>query len=90
MRIKTISLFAAIIGLAGIAGCFDSPAPYYGTPYYGNGGSSYSYWSPRRQTHEESEWRYEPKHTVCNAFGRNCMVCDADNDYCRRTHSWFD
>lgn len=42
------------------------------------------YWGPTRQAHEEREWLYGPRHMVCDSFGRNCMVCDADNDYCRR------
>ena len=68
--------------------CFEPDYPYGG--YYGTGGSyaspgwgSYDGYS--RQAHEEREWEYGPKRTVCDRWGNNCMTCDADNDYCRRT-----
>ncbi len=72
MRTKgTYLIFAAMIGLAmtGLQSCFE-PAD--------------SYWGPGRQAHEQLEYSLGPKHEVCDAYGNNCVVCDADNDYCRR------
>ncbi len=59
------------LGLAGLTGCFDEP----------------SGWGPARQAHEEREFNNGPKHEVCDANGNHCMLCDVDNDYCRRLPS---
>jgi hypothetical protein len=75
MRKKLFLILMAIMGLGmltSLQACFDEPA---------------SGWGPARQAHEEREFRYGPKREVCDANGYNCMVCDADNDYCRRTSS---
>jgi hypothetical protein len=31
--------------------------------------------------------QYASRHAVCDAYGNNCIVCDADNDRCRREPS---
>jgi hypothetical protein len=76
--------------------CFENDYPYNGA-YNGYGYSGYGYGgyeSPYRrsyageyshQAEEEQELEYGPTRTVCDRWGNNCMVCDADNDYCRRT-----
>ena len=46
-------------------------------------------WGAARQAHEQREFTYGPKHEVCDANGYNCMVCDQDNDYCRRLSSGY-
>ena len=74
MRNRIFPILMAIMGLGmltSLQACFDEP-----------GG-----WGPARQAHEEREFHYGPKHEVCDSNGYNCMVCDADNDYCRRTSS---
>jgi hypothetical protein len=78
MRTKLYPIIAAALGLGmiGLAGSFDEPAEYGG-------------WGPSRQAHEEREFHYGPKHEVCNSYGGNCMVCDSDNDYCRRMPSGY-
>jgi len=45
-------------------------------------------WGPAHEAHERAEFNYGPKHEVCNTNGYNCMVCDADTDYCRRVPSY--
>jgi hypothetical protein len=76
MRKKLFPILMAIVGLGmltSLQACVDESAA--------------SGWGPARQAHEEREFRYGPKHEVCDANGYNCMVCDADNDYCRRLSS---
>jgi len=31
--------------------------------------------------------QYAAQHALCDAYGNNCIVCDADNDRCRRQPS---
>ncbi len=76
MRKKLFPILMAIVGLGmltSLEACVDE--------------SVSSGWGSARQAHEEREFRYGPKHEVCDANGYNCMVCDADNDYCRRLSS---
>lgn len=70
LRIANYILMVAAIVFATTAlqACVDDPAT----------------WGPARQAHEEREFHYGPKHEVCDSYGNNCMVCDSDNDYCRR------
>lgn len=68
-NIHPLMIAAAVFAAIGLQGCFE-PA--------GNN------WGPARQVHEQHEFNHGPKHEVCDAYGNNCMVCDADNDYCRR------
>lgn len=75
MRAILSIVIATALGLGAVvlSGCYDE---------------SYEHnWGPTRQTHEEHEFDYGPKHEVCDSYGNHCMVCDADNDYCRRTSS---
>jgi hypothetical protein len=74
MQRKHYAVSAGImsLALAGLAGCFSEPPG----------------WGPARQAHEQREFRYGPKHEVCDPNGNHCMVCDADNDYCRRLPSY--
>lgn len=71
MRTKNFVIVAAFAAFAmiGLQGCFEPGS---------------NYWGPSRQVHEQNEFNRGPKHEVCDAYGNNCMVCDADNDYCRR------
>ena len=75
MRRKYYAIVAAAlsIGMVSLAGCFDEPHD----------------WGPARQAHEQREFNYAPKHENCDANGNHCMVCDADNDYCRRLPSGY-
>jgi hypothetical protein len=75
MQGKYYAVAVEILGLVmtGLMGCFDEP----------------SGWGPARQAHELREFNYGPKHEVCDAYGGNCMVCDVDNDYCRRLPSSY-
>ena len=68
-----VAATALSLGMIGLTGCFDEPTR----------------WGPSRQAHEEREFRYGPKHEVCDANGNHCMVCDTDNDYCRRQPSGY-
>jgi len=75
MRKRLFPILMAIVGLGmltSLQACVDEAA---------------SGWGPARQAQEQREFRYGPKHEVCDANGYNCMVCDADNDYCRRLSS---
>jgi len=65
-------LYALIIPLIGLAMMIGLQACYE------------EGWGPARQAHEQREFTYGPKHEVCDANGYHCMVCDQDNDYCRR------
>ncbi len=93
MQAKIYPILAAALILTTLAvqGCFETPAPYYygssayQTPAY----EAPAYATRKNLNHEEREWTYGPKRTVCDAYGNNCMVCDADNDYCRRTSRFF-
>lgn len=35
----------------------------------------------------ESDGRYASRHAICDAYGNNCIICDAQNDRCRRQPS---
>lgn len=35
----------------------------------------------------EPEAQDASRHAICDAYGNNCIVCDADNDRCRRQAS---
>ena len=35
----------------------------------------------------EPDAQYASRHAICDAYGDNCIVCDADNDHCRRQPS---
>ena len=75
MRKRLFPILMAIVGLGmltSLQACVDETA---------------SGWGPARHAQEQREFRYGPKHEVCDANGYNCMVCDADNDYCRRLSS---
>jgi hypothetical protein len=77
MRTKIyLLIFVALLGFAMLTlqACFEPADPY---------------WTPGRQAHEQREWQWGPRHTVCDPYGNNCVVCDADNDYCRRPYSSF-
>jgi hypothetical protein len=71
MKTKIYPSIIALVAFTaiGLQGCFEPDS---------------NYWGPGRHVHEQQEFQYGPKHEVCDARGNNCMVCDADNDYCRR------
>lgn len=78
MLAKLYTVIVVLIGLSmmiGLQACVDEA--------YGPG------WGAARQAHEVREFNYGPKHEVCDANGYNCMVCDQDNDYCRRLSSGY-
>jgi hypothetical protein len=35
----------------------------------------------------EPDKQYASRHAICDAYGNNCIVCDAENDRCRRQPS---
>ena len=82
-----------IASFAMLQACYaETTYPYtYGNGYayggYGYSGdySNSGYRSYNKLAHEEREYSSEPHRTVCNSFGTNCMTCDADGDYCRRS-----
>jgi len=68
------------LAMLGTQSCF-----YYSGPSRWQGGGGYQESDPHA--------RYEPGQKMCDADGGHCVVCDADNDNCRRTASnnwsWF-
>jgi hypothetical protein len=78
MYTKTILAVVLAFAMMGMQSCF-----YSGPNRDWNG-----------QGYQDNDPQYgysESRNTLCDSNGGRCVVCDADNDNCRRTvsNSWF-
>ena len=83
MYTKTLLAVALAFAMMGMQSCFYSgPNPNWNGQGYQDNDPQYR---------PQYGHQYESRHTVCDNDGRNCAVCDADNDNCRRTanNNWF-
>ena len=84
MYTKTILAVVLAFAMMGMQSCF-----YSGPNRHWNGQG----YQDQGYQDNDSQYRqqYGSRHNVCDNDGRNCAVCDADNDNCRRTanNGWF-
>jgi hypothetical protein len=83
MYTKTLLAVALAFAMMGMQSCF-----YSGPSRHWNG---QGYQDQGYQDNEPQYGHYESRNTLCDSNGGHCVVCDADNDNCRRTvsNSWF-
>jgi hypothetical protein len=77
---------------------YEYNQPQYSQQQYGEYGQFPAYRNSPVPTNPQSEYsalgqpfkpdgQYASRHPICDAYGNNCVVCDADNDRCRRQSS---
>jgi len=78
MYTKIILTMALALTMMGMQACFYS-------------GPSRNWDDQGYQDNDSRYGQYESKHKLCDSNGSHCVMCDEDNDNCRRTasNSWF-